>query len=118
MVAIEPQASTGFWDIARHSMAGLARSQTLKGIFASRNAFHRTVKVGSDVPTAAAICAHAFAHEIRLTNLGKLPYGTEFGELKLQAVWGPSVSARFEGALTIGVATTNGALCLLETRVG
>jgi NRPS condensation-like uncharacterized protein len=118
VVAIEPHASTVFWDIARHSMVGLARSQTLKGIFASRNAFHRTIKVGIDVPTAAAICAHAFAHEIRLTNLGKLPYATEFGELKLQAVWGPSVSARFEDALTIGVATTNGALCLLETRVG
>ena len=118
VVAIEPHASTAFWDIARRSMVGLAGAQTLKGIFASRNALHRTVKDGIDIPTAAAICAHAFAHEIRLTNLGNLPYGTEFGELKLQAVWGPSVSARFEGALTIGVATTNGALCLLETRVG
>jgi hypothetical protein len=57
------------------------------------------------------------AHEIRLSNLGNLPYGTEFVGLKLQALWGSSVSARFEGALNIGVATTNGALCLLETRV-
>jgi hypothetical protein len=117
VVAIEPHASTAFWDIARRSLASLAGAQTLKGIFASRTAFHRTVKDGIDVPTAAAICAHTFAHQIRLTNLGNLPYGTQFGELKLQAVWGPSVLARFEGALNIGVATMNGALCLLETRV-
>jgi hypothetical protein len=62
--------------------------------------------------------SRAFAHEIRLSNLGNLPYGTEFGGLKLQALWGLSVSARFEGALNTRVATTNGALCLLETRVG
>jgi hypothetical protein len=98
VVAIEPHASTAFWDIARQLMAGLAGAQTLKGLFASRNALHRTVKDGIYVPTAAAFCAQAFAHEIRLTNLGHLPYGTEFGELALQTLWGPSVSARFEGA--------------------
>ena len=118
VVAIEPHVFTSFWDIARHSMTGLAGAQTLKGIFASRSALHRSIKDGIDVPTAAALCAHIFAHEIRLTNLGNLPYGTEFGELKLLSVWGPSVSARFEGALTIGVATTNGTLCLLETGFG
>jgi hypothetical protein len=118
VVAIEPQASTAFWDIARQAMAGLAGAQTLKGIIASRRALHQIVKNGIDVPTAAAVCAYAFAHEIRLSNLGNLPYGTGFGELKLQTLWGPSVSARFEGALNIGVATTNGALCLLETRFG
>jgi hypothetical protein len=118
VLAIEPHASIAFWDIARQAMAGLTGAQTLKDIIASRHALHRIVKNGIDVPTAAAVCAHAFAHEIRLSNLGNLPYGTEFGELKLQALWGPSVSARFEGALNIGVATTNGALCLLETRVG
>jgi hypothetical protein len=118
VVVVEPHASSGFWDMARGSMAGLTGAQTLEGIVASRKAFRQTVKPGTDASTAAAICAQAFAHEIRLTNLGNLPYGTEFRELKLEALWGPSVSARFEGALTIGVATTNGALCLLETRFG
>jgi hypothetical protein len=118
VVAIEPQASTAFWSIARQATRGLAGAQTLKGIVASGRALHRIVRNGLDVPTAASVCAHAFPHEIRLSNLGNLPYGTEFGELKLQALWGPSISARFEGALNIGVATTNGALCLLETRVG
>jgi NRPS condensation-like uncharacterized protein len=118
VVAIEPQACTAFWDIARQVTRSLAGAQTLQGIVASGRALHRMVKNGLDVSRAAAVCAHAFPHEIRLSNLGNLPYGTEFGELKLQALWGPSISARFEGALNIGVATTNGALGLLETRVG
>jgi hypothetical protein len=115
VVAIEPHRSSSFWDIARHSIAGLAKAQTLEGVFASRSALHQEVRNGIDVPTAAEICAHAFAHEIMLTNLGNLPYGTDFGQLRLEALWGPAVSARFEGAPTVGVATTNGALCLLET---
>jgi hypothetical protein len=116
VVAIEPHTSTDFWDIARQSMAGLGEARTLKGIFASRIALNQIIRVGIDVPTVAAIIAQAFAHEILLTNLGNLPYRTDFGELKLEAVWGPAVSARIEGALTIGVATTNGAICLLETQ--
>ena len=115
VVAIEPHRSSSFWDIARHSMAGLATAQTLEGVFTSRNVLHQAVRNGIDVPTAAAICAHAFAHEIMLTNLGNLTYGTDFGQLRLEALWGPAVSARFEGATTVGVATANGALRLLET---
>jgi hypothetical protein len=63
VVAIEPLASIAFWDIARQAMAGLAGAQTLKGIIASRRALNRFVKNGIDVPTAAAVFAHAFAHE-------------------------------------------------------
>lgn len=114
-VAIEPRTSAAFWDIARYSMAGLAGAQSLEDIFASKNSIHQAVMNGIDVPAAAGIAAHGFAHEILLSNLGNLPYGTDFGELKLEAVWGPAVSARMEGGHTIGVATTNGALCLLET---
>jgi hypothetical protein len=48
-------------------MASLAETQTLKGIYTSRHGLHQTVKNDIDVPTAAAICAHAFAHEVVLT---------------------------------------------------
>jgi hypothetical protein len=115
IVTIEPRRFNNFWDIARESISDLARARTLQGIVASRNALYQATKNGIDVPTAAVICAQAYAHEIMLTNIGKLPYGTEFGQLRLETVWGPAGSARFEGATTVGVATANGALCLLET---
>jgi hypothetical protein len=66
-----------------------------------------------DLPTT--IAPNEFAHEISLTNLGNLRYETSFGELKLEALWGPAVSLGFVDVQTIGVATANGALCLLHT---
>jgi hypothetical protein len=116
VVPIEPYALVKFWEVARHAAQGLAGPRSLEGVLASRNALHRTVSAGIDVSAAAAICAHAFAHDLMLTNLGNIPYAIQFGALKLETVWGPSVSARFQGVPTIGVATTNGALSLLETR--
>jgi hypothetical protein len=69
---------------------------------------------GLDVQTAAQTMARRFAYEICLTNLGNLRYGTTFGGLRLDAIWGPVVFAGFEGAQTIGVTTTNGTLWLVH----
>ena len=117
LVVFEPRPAT-FWDIARYARTGLAPAQTLEGIAASRSRVHQMVSNGIDVPTVAAVTAEGFAHDICVTNLGNLPYETEFGELKLEAVWGPAASMRMEGAQAIGVATTNGALCLIQTSFG
>jgi hypothetical protein len=75
---------------------------------------HQVMKQGIDIPTAAAMAAQG-AHDIMLTNLGTLGYQTDFGDLQLEAVWGPAVSARLVNAHTIGVATTNGSIRLLQT---
>ena len=114
-VDIRPRMPVDFWDLARESMVGLSRAQTLKAVVESRSSLCQALTAGIDVPAAAAICARAFAHDIMLTNLGNLPFGPKFGHLRLDAIWGPAVSARFAGAPTIGVTTTNGALRLLET---
>jgi hypothetical protein len=39
---------------------------------------------------------------------------SEFGSLKLEAVWGPTALQGLEGEQNVGVATTNGALRLLH----
>ena len=61
------------------------------------------------------MAARGYAHDIMLTNLGPLGYQTDFGELRLEAVWGPAFSARLPDAHTIGVTTTNGSIRLLQT---
>jgi NRPS condensation-like uncharacterized protein len=114
-VSIEPSEATTFWEIARTATARLGKAQTLEAIKAVRHRMHQAMKQDIDVPTAAAMAAQGFAHDILLTNLGNLGYPTDFGKLQLEAVWGPAVSNRSVDAHTIGVATTNGSLRLLQT---
>ena len=50
-----------------------------------------------------------------MTNLGPLPFDSQFGALKLKALWGPAVLQGLEGEQTIGVANVDGSLYLTHT---
>jgi Condensation domain len=115
MVIIESRDATGFWEISRAATARLGTAQSLEAIKAATHGMHQVMKNGIDVPTVAAVAARRFGHDILLTNLGILEYQTDFGELQLEAVWGPAFSARLVDAHSIGVATTDGAIRLLQT---
>src|SRR5215470_4686976 len=104
-----------FWDIARDARAGIAVNQTRENIAAQLAAFRRVVGNGADVATVAEFVANVFANEILLTNLGKLSFDRQFGPITLKEMFGPAVLTGFEGQQTIGVATVNGAVCLLHT---
>ena len=104
-----------FWDIARDARNGVAANQTSENIAAQLSAFRRVVGNGADGATVAEFVAEAFASEVLLTNLGNLSFERQFGPVTLKAVFGPAVVTGFEGHQTIGVATVNGALCLLHT---
>jgi hypothetical protein len=64
--------------------------------------------------TAAQIAAGVFARDVMVSNLGQMPYQSEFGKLKLEAVWGPTALRGLEGEQNVGIATTNGAIRLLH----
>jgi hypothetical protein len=115
MVMIEPREATSFWEIARAATARLGRAKSLEAIKAATHNTHQVMRKGIDVPTVAAVAAQRFGHDILLTNLGALEYQTDFGELQLEAVWGPAFSTRLVDAHAIGVATTNGSIRLLQT---
>src|SRR5215467_13680432 len=104
-----------FWDIAREARMGVIVNQTSENIAAQLSAFRRVVGNGADVATVAEFVAEAFASEVLLTNLGNLLLDRQFGPVTLKAIFGPAVLTGFEGQQTIGVATVNGALCLLHT---
>ena len=76
--------------------------------------FRQVVGSGADVATVAEFGAKVFASEVLLTNLGNLSFDRQFGPVTLKAMFGPAVLTGFEGQQTIGVATVNGALCLLH----
>jgi hypothetical protein len=67
-----------------------------------------------DVETAAQLAAGAFARELMVSNLGQIPYESEFGKLKLEAVWGPTALQGLDGEQNVGIATTKGAIRLLH----
>ena len=69
----------------------------------------------AEAATVAEFVAKVFASEVLLTNLGSLSFDRQFGPVTLKAMFGPAVLTGFEGHQTIGVATVNGALCLLHT---
>jgi Condensation domain len=104
-----------FWDLARDARNSIAANQNREYIAAGLSAFHQVVGNGADIATAAEFGAQVFANEVMVTNLGNLSFDQRFGPVKLKAVFGPAVLTGFEGQQTIGVATVNGALCLLHT---
>ena len=108
-------SATGFWQIARDARTGVAANGTGANIAAQLAAFRKIVEYGAEVPTVAEFAAKAFACEVLLTNLGSLAFDRQFGPVTLKAIFGPAVVTGFEGQRTIGVATMNGALCLLHT---
>jgi hypothetical protein len=50
-----------------------------------------------------------------LSNLGRLPFDSTFGPLKLESLWAPCALRGIEGEQTVGAVTVNGALHLTET---
>ena len=103
-----------FWDIARDASLGVAANKTSEKIAAQLSEFRRVVGNGAEVATVVEFVAKVFASEVLLTNLGSLSFDRQFGPVTLKAMFGPAVLTGFEGHQTIGVATVNGALCLLH----
>jgi hypothetical protein len=114
-VAMPLTPVAGFWEMARFAKSSLAGKQPLERVAMEMQGLERAVESGIDVAGAAQVLAQGFPCELLLTNLGNLPIQFETGNLKLKALWGPSVLMGYEGEQTVGVATTNGSLCLLHT---
>ena len=58
------------------------------------------------------------AHEFLLSNLGALPFNTDYGQMKLRGVWGPFLLPGSEDSQSLGVATINGSIHLTLTSLG
>ena len=115
IVAFAPDGQPAFWELARFGKRQLVGAQTREGVAPVIHAIHESTSNGLDAETAWKVAVQGFAHEADLTNLGNLRYESNFGKLKLEALWGPAIVGGFEGALTIGVVTVNGSLHLLHT---
>jgi hypothetical protein len=50
-----------------------------------------------------------------LSNLGRLPFDSTFGRLRLEALWAPCALRGIEGEQTLGAVSVNGSLHLTHT---
>jgi hypothetical protein len=114
MIPFQPGDSSDFWELARFAKQKISPSQTFQSLSASLHGLEAIMTKDMDVETAAQIAAGAFARELMVSNLGQMPYGSEFGRLRLEAVWGPTSLQGLEGEQNVGIATTNGAIRLLH----
>ena len=114
MIIFQSGDSSAFWEMARFAKKELSPSQTFQSLSTSLHRLEAIMTKDMDVETAAQISAGAFARDLMVSNLGQMAYESEFGKLKLEAVWGPTALQGLEGEQNVGVATTNGALRLLH----
>jgi NRPS condensation-like uncharacterized protein len=114
MIAFQPGDSRAFWELARFAKKEISPSQTFQALSRSLHRLEAIMTKDMDVETAAQIAAGAFARDLMVSNLGQMPYESEFGKLKLEAVWGPTAVQGLDGEQNVGIATTNGAIRLLH----
>lgn len=114
-VYFEDEQHLSFWDVARMAKAGLAGTDTEEHVKNYINFFRDITFNSSDLQKMIDILKNAFNHEIMVTNLSKVKYDTNFGKLKLKAVYGPMVRSGKGKEQTIGVFTSNNSCCLTNT---
>lgn len=116
-VTVEADAPLDLWELARIIKFRLMPSESLASIVATSADLHRLAQSGLDAQTAADVHAHALPHDLIVTNLGVVPLAPAYRNLRVENVWGPIVLPRMHRTHVIGVATTNGALCMVQTSL-
>jgi hypothetical protein len=117
VVSFEREAPTDFWELARLAKSRLRPAEMLTSIVAMSAGLERVVAGGLDPQGAADFDAQALPYDMVVTNLGALPLATIYKTLRLEAICGPVALPRRQRSPVIGVATANGALCLVQTSL-
>jgi hypothetical protein len=110
-----PKSPMRFWEIARSVRDDLAYMRTPGGLSAVFSGFDQLISGKPGVQGIAQFELQVCACEMMVSNLGVLPFEAEFGDLRLEALWGPSVFVGFEGEQMIGAVTLRGTIHLLHS---
>jgi len=110
-----PTSPVQFWEIARTVRDDLADMRTPSGVSAVFGGFHQLISSKPGIHGIAQFELQVCACEMMISNLGVLPFEADFGDLQLDAFWGPSVFVGIEGEQMIGAATVGGAIHLLHS---
>jgi hypothetical protein len=114
-ISIATGDSMTFWDLARFADDGLSAVKSRENISRMIDLQSTAVASNLTVEQARELKRSAFNAEVMLSNLGRLPFDSTFGPLKLETLWAPSALRGIEGEQTLGAVTVNGSLHLTHT---
>ncbi|UUF13098.1 MULTISPECIES: condensation domain-containing protein [Flavobacterium] len=114
-VYFETELNLSFWDIARFAKMGLNGTDSVEHVQNYIDFFRKLTFNSADIQQMIDVLKEAFNHDIMVTNLVRVKYNTDFGKLKLKAVYGPMVRSGKGKEQTIGAISTNGQLGLTNT---
>ena len=114
-ISIAPSSSMTFWDLARSAKDGLSAVKSTENISRMIDLQSAAVSSNLTVEEASQLKRNAFNAQVMLTNLGRLPFDSTFGSLKLESLWAPCALRGIEGEQTVGAVTVNDSLHLTHT---
>jgi Condensation domain len=114
-VSFDRPSDITFWDLARWAKQALLPFQTLEGVARMSGMAEKILSNHAKGETVAKVMAQNMGYELAVTNLQQVPFENRFGDLTLEALWGPSALNGFEGEQAVGVATVNGSLHMVHT---
>jgi hypothetical protein len=114
-ISIAPEGPTTFWELARFAKDGLSAVKSRENISRMIDLQSGAVSSNLTVEQAFQLKRNAFNAQVMFTNLGRLPFDSTFGSLKLETLWAPCALRGIEREQTLGAVTVNGSLHLTHT---
>jgi hypothetical protein len=85
-ISIAPGSSMTFWDLARFAKDGLSAVKSVENISRMIDLQFTTVSSNLTVEQAFQLKRNAFNAQVMFSNLGRLPFDSIFGSLKLETL--------------------------------
>jgi hypothetical protein len=114
-ISIAPGGSMTFWELARFAKDGLSAVKSRENLSRMIDLQSTAVSSNLSIEQAFQLKRTAFNAQVMLTNLGRLPFDSNFGPLKLETLWAPCALRGIEGEQTLGAVSVNGSLHLTHT---
>ncbi|MCQ8242187.1 hypothetical protein [Rhizosaccharibacter radicis] len=109
------QAPHAFWPLARRLKADLVAQLEPDKLAAGAAELDAIAASTFSAEKADDFMRRHIAAEGMISNLGAVPFATQTADLRLAALWGPSILTGQAGEQVIGAASVDGVLYLLHT---
>lgn len=102
---------SSLWETARSVKSQLSESMIPTQLF---EVIRQNQMLTASLPEAQTVCQamQEQDYDLVVTNLGRLPFGQQFGSLRIEALYGPVVLTGMENEQIVGVATLGDQLSL------